>query len=245
MKTHILSANSISKSYDGQTAVLKEIDLNIVKGEFVSIMGPSGSGKSTLLYLLSSLDKIDSGDVNLMGTELSTLKMNDLSDFRRKRIGFVFQNSTFLSNLTLLDNILLPAMGETNTTALRNRALDIMDKLGIKELAERNLQEVSGGQLQRAGIARALMNNPQILFADEPTGALNSKTADEILAIFLELNQAGMTIILVTHDATVASKGSRVLFLKDGNISKDVSFGDKEEAEKLHQIRIIMEELGI
>jgi putative ABC transport system ATP-binding protein len=215
-----------------QAKVLNGVNVEIAKGEFVAVMGPSGSGKSTLLFALSGMDEITSGSVKFGDTELSKLRENALADVRRTKMGFVFQQPTMLKNLNLLDNILLPAVHEKKGKAkLAQKAKDLMMKTGIAGLENRNTTEVSGGQLQRAGICRALMNEPEILFADEPTGALNSKSAEEIMGLLVDINKEGTAILLVTHDAKVAARADRVLFTKDGNIVSELplqKFGGRD-----------------
>jgi putative ABC transport system ATP-binding protein len=207
-----------------QIKVLNEVNVDIAQGEFVAIMGPSGSGKSTLLFALSGMDEITGGSVRLGDTELSKLSENTLADIRRTKMGFIFQQPTMLKNLNLLDNIILPALhrGKKDITKLTEKAKTLMKKTGIGTLETRDTKEVSGGQLQRASICRALMSTPDILFADEPTGALNSKSADEIMKLLGEINQEGTAILLVTHDPKVASRADRVLFMKDGNIASEL-----------------------
>lgn len=207
--------------------VLDEVNVALAKGEFVAVMGPSGSGKSTLLFALSGMDEISSGSVQFGDTELSQLSENALADLRRTRMGFVFQQPTMLRNLTIFDNIILPAAqeGRKDTAKLVFKAHALMTKTGITGLENRDITEVSGGELQRAGICRALMNAPEILFADEPTGALNSKTAEEIMALLVDINKSGTAILLVTHDAKVAARADRVLFTKDGRIVSELPLG--------------------
>lgn len=197
---------------------LDGVTIEISKGEFVAVMGPSGSGKSTLLFALSGTDTIDGGFVEFDGTELTELNENKLADIRRTRMGFVFQQPTMLKNLNLLDNIILPALQDNgkNTGEITQRAKALMETTGIAELEKRDITEVSGGQLQRAGICRALVNAPDILFADEPTGALNSKASEEIMNLLSDINGNGTAILIVTHDAKVAARADRVLFMKDG-----------------------------
>lgn len=207
-----------------QVKALNEVNVEIAKGEFVAVMGPSGSGKSTLLFALSGMDEITSGSVKFGGTELSELSENALSDIRRTKMGFVFQQPTMLKNLNLLDNILLPSAyeGKRDTAKLTQKAKALMMKTGIAGLESRDTTEVSGGQLQRAGICRALMNEPEIIFADEPTGALNSKSAEDIMGLLVDINNEGTAILLVTHDAKVAAMADRILFTKDGNIISEI-----------------------
>jgi putative ABC transport system ATP-binding protein len=221
----IINAKNIVKTF-GKGAdlshALDDVTIDIEGGEFTALMGPSGSGKSTLLFALSGMDTITSGSVAFCGTELSRLREQELADIRRTKMGFVFQQPTMLKNLNILDNIILPSMqGNKNISALIEKAKLLMKKTGIAGLENREITEVSGGQLQRAGICRALMNDPAILFADEPTGALNSKSAEEIMDLFEAIHKEGTAILLVTHDSKVASRANRVLFTKDGKIAAE------------------------
>lgn len=219
----IITGRNIVKTY-GETHVLNGVNVDIEKDEFVAVMGPSGSGKTTLLFALSGMDNITSGSVKLQDTELSALRENELADIRRTKMGFIFQQPTMLKNLNILDNIMLPAAqsGKSDTAKLAQKAKALMKKTGIDGLVSRDTTEVSGGQLQRAGICRALINEPKILFADEPTGSLNSKSAEEIMALLVSINQEGTAILLVTHDAKVAARADRVLFTRDGNIISEL-----------------------
>jgi putative ABC transport system ATP-binding protein len=233
MKTIIIGKNIVKIFGKGEEKVgaLNGVDVEISKGEFVAVMGSSGSGKSTLLFALSGMDNITSGSVKFCDIELAELGDKELADIRRTRMGFVFQQPTMLKNLNLLDNIILPAMqgNKKNITEITQKAKMLMNKTGISGLEKRDVAEVSGGQLQRAGICRALINSPEILFADEPTGALNSKSADEILDLLSQINKDGTAILLVTHDAKVAARADRVLFTKDGTIVSDLLFGKSAE----------------
>jgi putative ABC transport system ATP-binding protein len=225
---NIITGKNIVKIFgegSEQVKALDGVDVEIVSGEFVAVMGPSGSGKSTLLFVLSGMDDITGGSVKFGDTELSALREDALADVRRKKMGFVFQQPTMLKNLNILDNIILPATQENrkDTAALTRKAKALMQKTGIAGLENRDITKVSGGQLQRAGICRALINSPKILFADEPTGALNSKTAEEIMGLLVEINSDGMAILLVTHDAKVAARAGRVLFTRDGNIASELN----------------------
>ncbi|WP_019909822.1 ABC transporter ATP-binding protein [Paenibacillus sp. HW567] len=224
---NIIIGDNIVKTFgkgEEQVKVLNGVNVEIAKGEFVAVMGPSGSGKSTLLFALSGMDGITSGSVKFGDTELSKLRENALADVRRTKMGFVFQQPTMLKNLNLLDNIILPAAheGRKDTAKLTQKAKALMKKTGIAGLESRDTTEVSGGQLQRAGICRALINAPEILFADEPTGALNSKSAEEIMGLLVDINKEGTAILLVTHDTKVAARADRVLFTKDGKIVSDL-----------------------
>lgn len=223
----LLRASGVRKSFPvdgGSITVLHGVDLSIRDSEFVAIMGPSGSGKSTLLYALSGMDTIDEGSVLLDGVELTTLGSDELADARRERMGFVFQQPTLLRDLSLLDNIVLTsALDRVGTPAEREaRAKELMVRAGIWELRDRMTSQVSGGQLQRAGICRALMRRPVIVFGDEPTGALNSRSAIEIMDLLGELNADGTTMLLVTHDVTVAARTDRVVFMIDGLVADEL-----------------------
>ncbi len=223
----ILSGKNIMKQFGKgleRRTILDDISIDIHEGEFITIMGPSGSGKSTLMYVLSGMDYVDSGQVQFEERELSKLKENELADLRRARMGFVFQQPTFLKNLNLLDNIILPAVRENKLEKkdIVARAELLMDSVGISELGMRDVTQVSGGQLQRAGICRALINSPKVVFGDEPTGSLNSSSSQEIMKILLDINKKGTTVILVTHDVKVSAVAERVLFLNDGKIVSEM-----------------------
>ncbi|MDR1186244.1 MAG: ABC transporter ATP-binding protein [Bifidobacteriaceae bacterium] len=228
----IISGKNVVKTYGKggeQAKALAGADVEIGRGEFVGVMGPSGSGKSTLLFTLSGMDTITSGSIRFEDAELSELTEKELADVRRTKMGFVFQQPTMLKNLNLLDNIILPAaQGRKARGGLVEKAKALMVETGIAGLEMRDTAEVSGGQLQRAGICRALMNGPQILFADEPTGALDSKSAEEILNLLVDINRNGTAILLVTHDAKVAARADRVLFTKDGGIVSELPLGKSD-----------------
>lgn len=220
---NILEVRNLCKTYvinKRQHHVLKNVDLTVRKGEFVSVMGPSGSGKSTLLYNISGMDRMTAGDVIFDGINLGNLSEEELSKFRLQKMGFVFQQINLLKNLGIIDNIILPAFMDKSRKRedIKIQAINLMKKTGIIELADNDITQASGGQLQRAAICRALINNPVILFGDEPTGALNSKAASNIMDIFRAVNEEGTTVLLVTHDVKVASQSERVLFMIDGNI---------------------------
>jgi putative ABC transport system ATP-binding protein len=223
--TTILDARGLTKAFDGHT-VLRGVDLRVREGESVAVMGPSGSGKSTLLYNISGMDTMTSGHVTFAGQDLAALSQKQLARLRLTTMGFVFQQVHLLKNLCLLDNVVLPAYLARSAPRdeLNERALQLMERTGVAELADRDVSEASGGQLQRVGICRALVNEPMILFGDEPTGALNSTAAAEIMDILGELNAEGTTIMLVTHDPRIAARTDRVLFMVDGRI-----VGDREQ----------------
>jgi len=229
----IITGKNIVKTFgrgEEKAYALNGVDIEISKGEFVAVMGPSGSGKSTLLFALSGTDDITDGAVKFEGVELSSLNDNALADIRRRRMGFVFQQPTMLKNLDLLDNIILPALpdGRKELAAATQKAERLMERTGIAGLGGRGVTEVSGGQLQRAGICRALINDPDILFADEPTGSLNSQSANEIMSLIVGVNKAGTAVLLVTHDAKVAARADRVLFARDGMIVSETMLGESD-----------------
>ncbi|TCL57529.1 putative ABC transport system ATP-binding protein [Kineothrix alysoides] len=238
---NILEARKLNKTYDigknNSQQVLRDVDLDISQGEFVLVMGPSGSGKSTLLYNISGMDRMTSGNVKFCGKEIAKMNEDELSKLRLTMMGFIFQQSSLLKNLSIFDNIILSAFRakEESRQAINERATQLMEQTGILELRDNTITQASGGQLQRAAICRALINKPQIVFGDEPTGALNSKSAGEVMDILLEINQSGTTILLVTHDAKVAAKTERVLFMSDGVIAGEKQLGkcskDKSDAK--------------
>jgi len=231
----ILVGENIVKSFgegDERRNVLDGVSVEINEGEFVSVMGPSGSGKSTLMFALSGMDRVDSGKATFDGRELSKLSENELADIRRTGMGFVFQQPTLLKNLNILDNIILPSMRDhgQNAADLTEKARALMKKTGVEELENREITQASGGQLQRVGICRALMSDPKVIFGDEPTGALNSTSANEIMELLAEIHRCGTTIVLVTHDVKVAAKTERVIFLFDGKIAGEYWAGAYDEA---------------
>lgn len=213
--------------------ILHGISFEVGEGELLGIMGPSGSGKSTLLYHVSGMEHIESGSVTLGGTPVSKLSEDELADFRLRKTGFVFQQMNMLADLSLLDNILLPAYAVSKTKAEKQQkqayALELMKKMQIDSLADRMITQVSGGQLQRACICRSMINQPLLLFADEPTGALNRAAASEIMDELAGLNRDGTAILMVTHDSKVACRCDRILYLLDGSIQGELSFSEKEE----------------
>ncbi len=228
---HILETKGLSKVYKTgqgtQQTVLQDIDLQIWQGEFVAVMGPSGSGKSTLLYMISGMDKMTSGSITFNGSEITGLSENELAGLRLNKMGFIFQQMNLLKNLNIRDNIILSAYRakKGSRSIINKKAIELMKRTGIAEDADRDITQVSGGQLQRAAICRALINQPDILFGDEPTGALNSKSAGEIMEILADINQSGTTILLATHDAKVAAKADRVLYMLDGSIAAEQWLG--------------------
>lgn len=243
----IMEVKDLCKTYvvnKRQNNVLRNVNFTVEGGEMVAIMGPSGSGKSTLLFTISGMDRATSGKVLFDGRELTGLKDDELAGIRLDEMGFIFQQMYMMKNLTILDNIVLPAMQSKKSHESRKekvkRGEELMHKLGISEVADNDINEVSGGQLQRACICRSMINKPKILFADEPTGALNRATSNEVMEELVKLNQEGTTIMMVTHDAKVAAKCSRVLYIVDGNIkgvydnSKRLEAGEKEVERELN-----------
>lgn len=249
----IIIGDNIVKSFgegDEKRNVLDGVSVEINEGEFVSVMGPSGSGKSTLMFSLSGMDGVDGGKVTFDGRDLSVLKENELADLRRTKMGFVFQQPTLLKNLNILDNIILPSMRDNrkNVAKITEKARTLMKKVGIAELEKRDITQVSGGQLQRVGICRALMSNPKLIFGDEPTGSLNSKSAQEIMNIFSELNAEGTAVMLVTHDAKVAARTERIMFMRDGKIVSDMRFAKFSGPgidDRVKKVTAKMREIGI
>jgi putative ABC transport system ATP-binding protein len=221
--------------------ILKGITLEIEKGEFLSVMGPSGSGKSTLLYNISGMDRMTSGRVKFQGRDIGSLKEEELAKIRLGTMGFIFQDINLLKNLSLIDNIMFPALAaaDADKHAVNQKAKQLMKMTGIEEIAEHTSTQGSGGQLQRVGICRALINNPDIIFGDEPTGALDSKATEEIMSILAEINKKGTTVMLVTHDVKVAAQTERILFMVDGKIVSqkkmrkyDAQRDDRKEREE-------------
>lgn len=225
--------------------ILHQINFDMEQGEMLAVMGPSGSGKSTLLYNVAGMDQPDSGQVWLGDTEVTKLSEDEKARLRLHRMGFVFQQMNMMANLNLLDNILLPAVqaskgrGRKAKEELTLRAQALMEKLGIAGLEKRSITQVSGGQLQRACICRSMMNEPEILFADEPTGALNKSAAAEVMEELIRLNREGTAILMVTHDSRTASICDRILYLLDGRIAAKLPLGrlaageEKQREEKV------------
>lgn len=223
----ILKASNLIKIYGekgNKYKALDGIDLSVYEEEFIGVMGPSGAGKSTLLNIISTIDKPSMGDVYVDGDNLSNLNGNRLSDFRREKLGFIFQDFNLLDTLTVMENIALPlSLSKVSYKEINKRVKDMTNKLGINDLLQKYPYEISGGQKQRVAAARALINNPALVLADEPTGALDSKSSKELLEILETLNEKyGSTIMMVTHDAFAASYCKRVIFIKDGKLYKEI-----------------------
>lgn len=219
--------------------VLRNVNLCVEEGEMAAVMGPSGSGKSTLLYTVSGMDTATAGKIDFFGMEIGKLTPKEMGRLRLTQMGFIFQQMYLLKNLTIYDNILLPAYqanrgkngkcGGKSREELNEKAKALMRKLNIIETADHDITEVSGGQLQRACICRSLMNDPRMLFADEPTGALNQANSKEVMRELNQINKEGTTIMIVTHDAKVAAKCDRVLYLEDGSIKGEIFLGKFEQ----------------
>lgn len=242
----LLRVKNLSKAQ-----ILHGISFEMEQGEMLAVMGPSGSGKSTLLYNVAGMDQPDGGEVWLRDTELTGLNEDKKARSRLKRMGFVFQHMNMMANLNILDNILLPAAqanrgkGGRSDYELAERARVLMEKLSISGLEKRRITEVSGGQLQRACICRSMMNESEILFADEPTGALNRSAAVEVMAELIKLNHEGTAVLLVTHDSKVASQCDRILYLLDGRICGELTLGRGDsEKQRENTVNIWLAEMG-
>lgn len=221
MRKALLTAKEIVKTYPGaQEPVLNHINAEIYGGDFTVIMGPSGAGKSTLLYALSGMDTISSGQVFYKGQELGTLSEKRMAALRASEFGFVFQQTHLVSNLTLFENVIVAGFLEKGKSeqAVRDRAEELLEQMNVEKAKDRLPSEASGGEAQRAAMARAMINKPGLLFADEPTGALNRKHSEEVLELLTSLNQEGQSILMVTHDVKAAIRGTRILYLEDGKI---------------------------
>ena len=244
----MLEIKGMNKSY-GENSILQDVDLAVADGEFVAIMGQSGCGKSTLLYCASGMDRPDSGQVRLDSKELSGLSDQEMERMRLTRMGFIFQKPNFLKNLSIRDNIMFPAMTlkAHGKKEIAQRAEMLMEKTGILKVAEHDIRTVSGGQLQRAAICRALINCPKLVFGDEPTGALNSSATQEVMDILNRINQEGMAILLVTHDLRVAARADRVIYLEDGCVKDELEQGRYEKADlstREKRLRYWLEQMG-
>lgn len=238
----ILDVKDLSKTYivkKRQNNVLRNVSFSVLPGEMVAIMGPSGSGKSTLLYTVSGMDPLTAGSVHFMGDDISTVTGKRMADIRLNRMGFIFQQMYMMKNLSIYDNIILPAYeskevrGKGARRAKNEYAKELMRKMEIIDVAENDINEVSGGQLQRACICRCLINEPDIIFADEPTGSLNKQASADVMDEILRVNREGTAVLLVTHDVRVAAKCERVLYIIDGRISGEYGCGKYEGEQTL------------
>lgn len=238
----LLEVNNVRKIYTTRlstqsTEALKNVNFAVDNNEYVAIMGESGSGKTTLLNILATFDKATSGNVLLKGQDLSKLKDKDLADFRRDNLGFVFQDFNLLDNFSVKDNILLPlVLANKNYKDMEKRLEKVIKPLGIEKLIDKYPYEISGGQKQRVAVARAIITNPAIILADEPTGALDSKSTDQLLEVFDRLNEAGQTLIMVTHSVKTAARAKRVLFIKDGVVFHEIRKGNSTNNEMFQKI---------
>lgn len=236
----VLETKDLCKTYivdKMSNNVLQNVNFKVEEGELISVMGPSGSGKSTLLYTISGMDSATAGQVIFDGEDISAKTEKELSKIRLLKMGFVFQQMYMMKKLCIMDNIVLPGYQAKQEAReeINKKAEELMRRLGIIETAEREITEVSGGQLQRACLCRALINNPKVLFADEPTGALNSKASMEVINELSNVNKAGTTILMVTHSERVAAISDRVIYLEDGNIMGEIKLGKMEDMQELHQ----------
>ena len=238
----LLEVNNIRKVYTTRlstqsTEALKNVNFSVDNGEYVAIMGESGSGKTTLLNILATFDKATSGSVLLNNLDLSKLKDKELADFRRDNLGFVFQDFNLLDNFSIKDNILLPlVLANKKYKDMEARLEKVTKPLGIDQLINKYPYEISGGQRQRVAVARAIITNPSLILADEPTGALDSKSTDQLLNVFDKLNEVGQTIIMVTHSVKTAARAKRVLFIKDGVVFHELRKGNATANEMFQKI---------
>ena len=238
----LLNVQHVQKVYQtrflaNQVEALKDIHFTVEQGEYVAIMGESGSGKSTLLNILAMLDKPTQGKVFLNGVDTQTIKNKDASAFRREKLGFVFQDFNLLDTLSVKDNVLLPlVLSRVPLSEMNQRQLEVLNSLDIADLKDKMPYEISGGQQQRVAVARAIITKPEILLADEPTGALDSKSSATLLDIFDQINELGQTLLMVTHSTTAASRAKRVLFIKDGRLYNQIFRGERSTQEMFHLI---------
>lgn len=238
----ILSVSGVSKIYTSRfgtnkVQALDNVSFEVNEGEYVAVMGESGSGKTTLLNILASLDKATSGEVTVDGKSLSKINENEISAFRRDNLGFVFQDFNLLDTFSVKDNILLPlVLLGMEVSEMKRRLAPVAESLGITDLLEKCPYEISGGQKQRTAVARAIITQPKLILADEPTGALDSRSTDSLLDIFSELNAKGQTIFMVTHSTKAASRAGRVLFIKDGSLFHQIYRGNSTNEEMYQRI---------
>lgn len=252
---YILEVKDLCKTYivnKRQNNVLRNVNFSVAPGEMVAVMGPSGSGKSTLLYTVSGMDNLTAGDVVFDGKSIAGMSQKELSELRLDHMGFIFQQMYMMKNLSIIDNIMLPSCQSQKIKESRKekaeRAKELMRRQGIIETAENGVEEVSGGQLQRACLCRSLINRPKMIFADEPTGALNRSAADEVMNMIGSVNREGTTVMLVTHDVKVAARCTRVMYIVDGNIkgeyNLDVYDGQSSLRDRERAINNWLMEMG-
>lgn len=249
MNEILLSARGVKKEFSGRhekEQVLKNIDVDIYEGDFTVIMGASGAGKSTLLYALSGMDSITEGKVLYRGTDISRYRERQLAKLRSREFGFVFQQTHLVSNLSLFENVAVAGYldSEKDTKEVREKADRLLEKMNVAAAKNRLPSEVSGGEAQRAAIARAVINRPGLLFADEPTGALNKGNTKEVLNLLTALNKDGQNILMVTHDIRAAIRGTRILYLEDGKILDEIQFPAFQEADAKNREKKLSEWLN-
>lgn len=231
MRKNKLEIRNLCKSFS-ESQVLKDVSFEIADGEFVAIMGQSGCGKSTLLYCVSGMERPSSGEIIFEGQKIHELSDKGMEKQRLQHMGFIFQKPNFLKNLSVADNIVFPAfqLGKRSRDEIREEAEEMMKQLGIFSVADHDIRQVSGGQLQRAAICRAMINHPEILFGDEPTGALNFGATQEVMDIVSKINHKGTSILFVTHDAKVAARAERIIYLEDGKIKDELRLGKYKDS---------------
>lgn len=250
-KKTIISVKNLEKSFNSKEVeqkIIMDLDLDIYEGDFTVIMGPSGAGKSTLMYLLAGMDRPTSGTISFCSENITEYSNDKLAKFRKKHCGFVFQQIYLLDKMSLMDNALAAGLLEgKNKKEIINKANKLFDKVNISEVTRKKIpSQISGGEAQRAGIVRAIINNPDMLFADEPTGALNSNNSDAVLDVFTEFHREGQSIIMVTHDKKSALRASRIIYLKDGKVFGGCNLGnyDPEDKERNEKVNDFLVEMG-
>ena len=251
MTKTIIKTEKLCKTFSSggnQQHVLKNLDICLLEGDFTVIMGSSGSGKSTLLYAISRMDKPTLGEIDIVGQKITNLNNDQLAVFRRNHCGFVFQQIYLLDNMSVLDNVLASGLLVNKKRELVQKAKDLLKQVGIDENSWSKFPaQLSGGEAQRVGIVRAIINSPKIVFADEPTGALNSKAGESVLDVFTHVNQLGQSIVMVTHDMKTALRGNRILYLRDGVICGDLQLGvfsEEENMERHEKLGAFLAEMG-
>lgn len=245
----ILKIRKLEKYYGSKGSIVKAIDdisFSVSKGEFIGVMGPSGSGKTTLLNMIATIDEVTSGNIYLGGKDLTDISPKDIAKFRRENLGFIFQDFNLLDTLTIHENIALAlTINKTKKSEIDKKVLNVAKELGIEELLSKYPYEVSGGQKQRTACARALITNPKLILADEPTGALDSRSAQMLIEMISNMNKdLGATILMVTHDSFTASYCSRILFIKDGRIFTELTRGENTRRQFFNQILDVVALLG-
>lgn len=250
-KEIIISAQGLKKSFhtgEMEQTIFENLDLEIYHGDFTVIMGSSGAGKSTLMYSLSGMDRPTAGTISFAGKEITKCNDDQLAVFRRKNCGFVFQQIYLLEKMSLMDNVLTAgALGDDDKKTVRKRAKELFELVNIPEITQEKFSsQVSGGEAQRAGIVRAVINQPKVVFADEPTGALNSNNSEAVLNVFTKLHKEGQSIIMVTHDKKTALRGNRVLYVKDGQVFGECDLGtyESEDKEREKKLENFLAEMG-